>query len=249
MVGIYKIINQINNKIYVGQSQNIEKRWNRHHNGPFNPNDEQYNCPLYRAIRKYGLDNFSFEIIEECSVEQLNEKEKYWIAYYKSFDPDKGYNLTRGGRDGVTYSKLTKEKVMQIIELLQSSSLSQEQIGRQFNISQREVSGINKGENWTQTDINYPIRNRRNERGTCPLCGQSMAYGAKKCKNCFLKEKRNNRPSREELKQLIRKLPFVIIGKIFNVTDNAIRKWCKAYNLPYRKKDINQYSDEDWAAL
>lgn len=249
MVGIYKVINQINNKIYVGQSQHIEKRWNRHRNGPFNPNDEQYNCPLYRAIRKYGLDNFSFEIIEECLVEQLNEKEKYWIAYYKSFDSDRGYNLTSGGRDGVTYSKLTKEKVMQIIELLQSSSLSQEQIGKQFNISQREVSGINKGENWTQTDINYPIRNRRSDRSTCPLCGQPMTYGAKKCKNCFLKEKRSNRLGREELKQLIRQKPFVTIGKQFNVSDRAVAKWCKAYNLPYRKKDINQYSDEDWADL
>lgn len=58
--GIYKIQNLINGKIYIGQSKNIEKRWLRHKTTAFNKNDHSYNLPLYRAIRKYGLENFSF---------------------------------------------------------------------------------------------------------------------------------------------------------------------------------------------
>ena len=52
---------------------------------------------MYRAIKKYGIENFDFEVIEECSKEQLNDKEIYWISYYDSCNLDKGYNLTKGG--------------------------------------------------------------------------------------------------------------------------------------------------------
>ena len=55
-----------------------------------------------------------------------------------------------------------------------------------------------------------------------------------------------NRPSREELKKLIRSLPFLQIGKMFDVSDNTIRKWCDAVQLPRTKRDIETYSDEEW---
>ena len=50
----------------------------------------------------------------------------------------------------------------------------------------------------------------------------------------------------EELKSLIRSTPFVQIGKIFGVSDNAVRKWCDSYQLPKKVSEIKQYSDEDW---
>jgi hypothetical protein len=59
-------------------------------------------------MRKYGIENFSFTIIEECSIEDLDNKEKYWIAYYNSTDKNKGYNRTEGGSDGV-HCSLSKE--------------------------------------------------------------------------------------------------------------------------------------------
>ena len=74
MVGIYKITNKINQKIYIGQSVNISKRWTAHRNGAFNPNNGQYNTPLYKAIRKYGIENFTFEILEECAINELDIK-------------------------------------------------------------------------------------------------------------------------------------------------------------------------------
>ena len=57
------------------------------------------------------------------------------------------------------------------------------------------------------------------------------------------------RPSREELKQLIRTIPFTRIAEQFGVSDNAIRKWCKAENLPSKKSEINQYSVSEWEKI
>jgi group I intron endonuclease len=66
---------------------------------------------LYRAIRKHGVENFSFEIIEECSEELLNERETYWINFYESWDSKKGYNKTHGGTRGVVFTAETRKKL------------------------------------------------------------------------------------------------------------------------------------------
>ena len=58
-----------------------------------------------------------------------------------------------------------------------------------------------------------------------------------------------NKLEREELKKLIRTTPFTTIGKQCNVSDNAVRKWCDSYNLPRTKKEIKQYTDEQWDSL
>ena len=92
MAHIYKITNTINNKGYVGKTaQKPEKRWKAHlysakTNGPM---------AISRAIRKHGEKNFKFEVIEECSVEEMNLKETYWIGRLDTFK--NGYNSTLGG--------------------------------------------------------------------------------------------------------------------------------------------------------
>lgn len=98
MIGIYIIKNSINDKVYVGQSVNIEKRWQAHrHKGKpnVNLNQPEANNKLHKAMRELGRENFYIEVLEECSVEKLEEKEKYWIEYYNSFY--NGYNGTKGG--------------------------------------------------------------------------------------------------------------------------------------------------------
>lgn len=95
MTGIYKITNKINGNSYIGLSVNIEQRWQQHKNRYKNINDKEYNKTLYRAFRKYGIENFTFEIIEQCQEHELKEKEIYWIAYYNTYA--KGYNETIGG--------------------------------------------------------------------------------------------------------------------------------------------------------
>ena len=101
MCGIYKITNLINEKIYIGQSVDINYRFNNHKSESFNPKSNAYNTAIHRAIRKYGIENFSFEVIEECTKELLSEREIYWIAYYNSYE--NGYNSTLGGRDTELY--------------------------------------------------------------------------------------------------------------------------------------------------
>ena len=99
MAYIYKIINDVNNKIYIGKTNfSIERRWQEHCNEY--PKSRVDARPLYRAIRKYGIEHFHIEQVEECSIEEVNDREKYWIEYYGSFKY--GYNATIGG-DGKPY--------------------------------------------------------------------------------------------------------------------------------------------------
>lgn len=77
MIGIYKITNKINNKVYIGQSIDIHRRWHQEKNKAFNENDTAYNQLLSKAFRKHGLDNFTFEVLEELSEELLNTREQY----------------------------------------------------------------------------------------------------------------------------------------------------------------------------
>lgn len=103
-IGIYRIVNKINGKCYIGKSANIEQRFKGH------KNKMSYGTEvLYQAFRKYGIDNFDFSIIEECSLELLSDREKYWIQYYNSYE--EGYNSTLGG-DGnlrIDYQKVVEE--------------------------------------------------------------------------------------------------------------------------------------------
>lgn len=99
-IGIYKITNKITNKVYIGQSIDIKLRWAVHKqpSNYFDPTNDNYYRKIYTAFREYGIENFEFSIIENCSKEQLNEREIYWINYYNSFYD--GYNMTLGGEGG-----------------------------------------------------------------------------------------------------------------------------------------------------
>lgn len=99
MAYIYKITNQVNQKVYIGKTtSSINRRWNQH-KSELNKNKD-VNRPLYKAIRKYGVKNFIIEMIEECPSEIVNEREIYWIQQYDSYH--NGYNATLGG-DGKSY--------------------------------------------------------------------------------------------------------------------------------------------------
>lgn len=84
----------------------------------------------------------------------------------------------------------------------------------------------------------------------CKNCGTIIATNTNYCIECSsIKRRIVERPTREELKKIIKELSFVEIGRRYNVTDNAIRKWCKTYNLPSTKKEIKALTDEEWLKI
>ena len=99
---IYKITNKINNKSYIGKTErSVQVRWKEH----CRHIDALQHLPLYRTLKKYGLDNFTLETLEECKNEILDDREIYWINYYQSYGK-MGYNCTGGGEGGIkTYDE------------------------------------------------------------------------------------------------------------------------------------------------
>ena len=80
----------------------------------------------------------------------------------------------------------------------------------------------------------------------CIDCGKEISKKSTRCKD---QHKENMPITRDELKQLIRTMPFTQIGTKYGVTDNAIRKWCVIFNLPRTKSEINALSDEEWNTI
>lgn len=94
---IYKITNTINSKSYIGQTiQNVKERFYQH--CATKCSKVVSNMAIHRAIKKYGKSNFTVEVIEEIDSTNLNDRERYWIKYYNSYN--NGYNSTKGGQDG-----------------------------------------------------------------------------------------------------------------------------------------------------
>lgn len=153
--GIYKITTIHNGKVYIGQSNNVYKRWSQHLS-EFRE-DKHHNPYLQKVFNKYGVENLIFEILETCSESDLNIKEIYYINLYESFS--EGYNMTLGG-DGRRGYKLTKEQIQNIKNGRKNFKHSEEtkkkiskiQIGRKLsdewkeNISKHHKQAIKSGE-------------------------------------------------------------------------------------------------------
>lgn len=160
---IYKITNNINGKIYIGQSNNPERRFIDHIAG-YSTN---YTSLIHRAIKKYGVENFSFEIIGW--FEDWNEKEKYYIQYYKSKTPY-GYNIQDGGEDPPHYSgeknnfaKITEETARRVQEQCQNWLIPRHTIIKDNKITNNIFRHINEGNSWHRDDLIYPLRPKEKE--------------------------------------------------------------------------------------
>lgn len=141
---IYLITNDINSKVYVGQTiQTLSKRFSGH--CCYSKSDKSNNMYIKRAIHKYGRDKFHITLLEECPTNLLNEREKYWINYYDSYN--NGYNLTKGGQDSNYFNlhKLedtidTKKFEQYIIEFKPSVS----EVAKHFDICRCSVYNLIK---------------------------------------------------------------------------------------------------------
>ena len=261
-IGIYKITNIENNKCYIGQSKHIEKRWCEHINESKLTHRKCSYYPLYIDMRLYGLDAFRFEIVEMCSEDNLIDKECYWIGYYK---PE--YNQTIGEYFRSIPQKLTDDTVCQIQKILiedSNYSMSNKEIGDMFGVHRDTIQYINSGFLWNNSKLKYPLRDYdkyikdiqdKNNSCFCSLCGKKISFKSTTglCQECLhnsLRSDVSHLPvTRNELKFLIRTKPFVQIGEMFNVSDNAIRKWCDKFNLPRKSTVISNISDEDWEKI
>lgn len=115
MFSVYLITNLINQKKYVGSSIRVLKRWQSHKNSAFNSNAQSYNYPLQQAIRKYGLDNFKFEILMDDfnNLEEMQRYEYEMIIYYNSLAPN-GYNQTLNTNQSLIAKKNLNEYLKKI---------------------------------------------------------------------------------------------------------------------------------------
>ena len=158
--GIYKITNTVNGKVYIGQSVHIKQRWKNHKKDAFWENGPDYHYPLYKAIRKYGYDNFKFEIVEKCEKDELNQREQFYIQQYLSFQRKYGYNQTMGGDSQEHAKKLTDEDVDKIIIRLKTSYDSANIICKEFGVGATLVRDINRGDAYHRENETYPIRQK-----------------------------------------------------------------------------------------
>lgn len=242
-MGIYKITNLFNGKVYIGQSIHIERRWKEHC-------FFSANSLIGKAIQKYGKQNFSFEILEEVQDEEaLNELETKYIKFFSSLAP-KGYNIVLSDkREGHhQFNHYSPEILSEIIDMIKNTSTPFSEIANKYNLSKRMIYFLNNGDFHRKPSESYPLRTfSKPSKNYCISCGKEISRRASQCSNCLhLSQRITIRPSREELKELIYTTPFTSIGKMYGVTDNTIRKWCKAYGLPSKVREIKDYSEEDW---
>ena len=134
MAYIYKITNDFDNKIYIGKTtRTVPLRFEEHFKGTSGSNSY-----IDNDMQDKGIEHFSYEILEECPIENINERERYWVSYYHSYVKDplckEGYNLTPGG-DG---RSLTDQQLKDIRQLWEQGLIASE-IGKQLNIPQSTV--------------------------------------------------------------------------------------------------------------
>jgi len=173
MIGIYKITNKKTGKSYIGQSNDIERRFKEHQQ-----KGASSRIPLDVAIQKYGKDAFDYEIIEECTLSQLNEKEEYYIQLYDT--KNNGYNCNNGGNQqsiGLNNgrAKLSEEDV-KIIRCAYRDHKKQQDIYELFKdiISFGYFQNVWQGQSWARvmpevfTEENkkyYIYQNSKGENG------------------------------------------------------------------------------------
>lgn len=162
---IYEFINKTNGKIYIGQAKDFKSRIRCHR---YHSKSNKRNNPFYAALKKYGWDNFIINIVEECDIQLLNEREEYWIKEKNCLYPN-GYNLMKGGRQ-YEMSEITKKKISDLRKGIKFSpehieNLRKSHLGNKLSEeTKRKLSEINKGRihsEETRVKLRYSNPNRR----------------------------------------------------------------------------------------
>jgi len=211
MYVIYKVVNKTNNKIYIGQTKDLEQRKRNHKSDSFNTKSSGYLLPFHNAIRKYGWDNFEWTILEEIpeeeSQEYIDQREKYFIQLFDSLTiNDKGYNICEGGQ-GNPQPKLSYEENLKInsklftpeeIKDIQNLLRNGEEYGEILEkyspkLTPSFLSNINNGYNYKNSEWTYPLL---------------------KCNTSNILSKRQQKELKEEIKQGVQ---YKVLSKKYGV--------------------------------
>lgn len=159
---IYIITNDINDKIYVGQSVNTKERFSKHISDAIHNRD---NMLIHKAIRKYGKEHFTCAILEH-RIENYNEREQYWIQRLNTLQPN-GYNIAIGGAgigagiESPMASIKSEDVLFQIRTQLRDTNTPMEKIAKTFGVGLDTITGINTGKYYKDSNVEYPIRESR----------------------------------------------------------------------------------------
>lgn len=247
---------KVNGMAYIGQSVNIERRYKDHRSRINGGRSE--NSKFHEAAIIDGFDSFSFTVLEECLVEELNEKEIYYIGQYNTLFPN-GYNTSPGGSSPHTNKLSSFSDVGEIINLLRSTNLTNSEIGMKFGVSDQTISDINCGRIWFSDKVDYPVRNRgalakgragKRKYHACIRCGKCIhrARATGMCVDCYNLEKSKGMPDKKELYEALCRNSFEKVASKYGVSSNAVRKWCQKHGIPktahyYRSLDRVRSSD------
>jgi group I intron endonuclease len=168
---IYKITNVINSKVYIGQAKIPKNRKYQHWKEGHKPNSKNH---LYRSMSTYGVENFKFEIIEECNIDNVDDRERYWISYYESCDPDIGYNRETGGKRGKmkVFSEEEKKRIYQ--DPKRSEAIRQSLLGRPLSEDHKRAVSEGVSRYFETHEVKHSEEAKRN------MAAAQKIVGAKK---------------------------------------------------------------------
>lgn len=173
---IYRMLNKINGKSYIGQTNNFKQRMRGHKSDAFCKTSYSYETPLSYAIRKYGWENFENYILESIIVEDYNyidERERFYIKYFNSLSKNNGYNITTGGQNQNKKPKLTYEEKLQKSKLFTPEEIKDIQKMLIENCQGHEIrekypqlttsflGNINLGLNFKNENFDYPLSKKQ----------------------------------------------------------------------------------------
>lgn len=162
MFYIYCYTNNFNNKKYIGQTTWPARRRSEHKYAALTPSSPEYNFIFHKKLREYGIENFTFEILEEIdttNLDYVDAREQYWIEKQNTYiKTGKGYNLTLGGQSKGRHKLLTNNQFEEVIDLLENTNLTYKEINQKTGRSLNTIVNINRGSLAGCPIRQYPIR-------------------------------------------------------------------------------------------